>query len=343
MTRRLRTLLVGGALFVVLFVLAITLPVPYAILGPGPTYNTLGVDDHGAKIIVLKGKTANQVSGHLNMTTVDVTTDRITAFQALLGWLQHDRSVVPRSAVVPPGQSQQQVNQQDTQQFAESQDSATQAAFCQLGYPRGFGITSVDSSSGANGVLHPGDELVSIDGKPADSADKLTAALQTETPGKSAAVVVKRDGTQMTEMVKLSPATGGAKGARIGISVVDGCLAPFEVDLGLGDEIGGPSSGLMFALGIMQEVGTVDLTKGAFIAGTGEIQPDGTVLPIGGIQLKMIAARDKGATVFLAPAANCSDVRGATPKGLNVIKVSALKDAVQDLLDLQAGKAVSHC
>jgi PDZ domain-containing protein len=80
-----------------------------------------------------------------------------------------------------------------------------------------------------------------------------------------------------------------------------------------------------------------------FIAGTGTIDPTGKVGPIGGIALKMIAARRKGATVFLAPAGNCSDVKGATPKGLDVVKVSALHDAVQDLLALQAGKAVPHC
>jgi PDZ domain-containing protein len=141
----------------------------------------------------------------------------------------------------------------------------------------------------------------------------------------------------------LSAPQQGHKGARIGIAVGEECFAPFQVDLGLGDQIGGPSAGLMFALGIMDKVGTVDLTKGTYIAGTGEIQPDGKVLPIGGIQLKMIAARRAGASVFLAPADNCSDVRGATPKGLNVIKVSSLHDAAQDLVDVQSGKPVAHC
>ena len=65
--------------------------------------------------------------------------------------------------------------------------------------------------------------------------------------------------------------------------------------------------------------------------------------PIGGIQLKMIAARDKGATVFLAPAGNCSDVRGATPDGLQVVKVSTLHGAVQDLLRIQHGQPVPSC
>src|ERR1700712_4276960 len=99
----------------------------------------------------------------------------------------------------------------------------------------------------------------------------------------------------------------------------------------------------MFALGIIDKVGTVDLTNKKTIAGTGTIDPTGAVGAIGGIQLKMIAARRAGATVFLAPASNCSDVRGNIPSGLNVVKVDTLHSAVQDLLALQNNKAVPHC
>jgi Lon-like protease len=93
----------------------------------------------------------------------------------------------------------------------------------------------------------------------------------------------------------------------------------------------------------MDKVGPQDLTKGRFIAGTGTIDATGSVGPIGGIALKMIAARHKGATVFLAPAGNCDDVRGAIPKGLEVVKVDTLHNAVQDLLALQNDKPVPHC
>jgi PDZ domain-containing protein len=104
----------------------------------------------------------------------------------------------------------------------------------------------------------------------------------------------------------------------------------------------------MFALGIIEKVGPfegppIDLTGGQFIAGTGEIDDKGNVGAIGGIQLKMIAARDAGASVFLAPAGNCSDVDGAIPDGLQVVKVSTLHGAVQDLQRIQDGKPVPSC
>jgi PDZ domain-containing protein len=342
-TRRARTLLVAGVLFLVLFVLAILMPVPYVVLSPGPTLNTLTTDDQGNTIIVIKGRQPNKTTGNLNLTTVDITTKRVTAFQALIGWLQHDRVVVPRSAIYPPGQSEEQVNQQDTAQFASSQDNATAAAFCQLKYPKGFGVIGVDANAGAKDKLKAFDQLQTLNGTSIDSQDKLTAALAKYKPGDTVTVVFKRLGKPSTASIKLSAPAQGQKGARIGITVGPQCFAPFEVDLGLGDQIGGPSAGLMFALGIIDKVGDIDLTKGAYIAGTGEIDSTGAVQPIGGIQLKMIAARRAGATIFLAPKDNCSDVRGAVPKGLNVIRIDALSDAVQDLLDVQTGKPVPHC
>lgn len=343
MSRRVRTLLVGGVLFLVLFILALTLPVPYVILSPGPTYNTLGTDQSGAQIIVIKGTTPKATTGHLNMTTVNVSTRPLTAFAALNGWLMHDEVVVPKSSVYPPGQSQKQVDRQNSQDFAESQDDAIAAASCELGYPAKFGVIVVQADSPAERKLKPADILQSVDGKPVDAADKLTAVMQAETPGRTVPVQVVRTGKPLTVSITLGQPNPGKKGARLGVQVGSVCAAPFSVDLGLGNQIGGPSAGLMFALGIMDKVGTVDLTKGRFIAGTGTIDPDGAVGPIGGIQLKMIAARHAGASVFLAPAGNCSDVKGATPNGLTVVKVDTLHHAVQDLLAIQAGQSVPHC
>jgi Lon-like protease len=341
--RRIRTLIVCGVLFVVLFVLALVLPVPYVILSPGPTFNTLGTDDQGNQIIVIKGRTANHTSGNLNMTTVDVSNQPVSVFQAIYGWLASDEVVVPRSAVFPPGQSENQVNQQNTRDFAISQDSAVAAASCELGYPARFGVVDVASNGPAATKLQPADIIRTFDGKDATSQPKLLGLLANAKPGTAGTVGITRAGSDTTVSITLGPAVQGRSGASVGIDVGSVCSPPFSVDLGLGNQIGGPSAGLMFALGIMDKVGSTDLTGGKFIAGTGTIDPTGTVGAIGGIQLKMLAARRAGATVFLAPAGNCSDVLGAIPHGLDVVKVSSLHDAVQDLLALQAGKPVPHC
>jgi PDZ domain-containing protein len=333
---------VSGSLFLILFILALTLPVPYVLLSPGPTFDTLGADG-GSAIIAIKGVPARATTGHLNMTTVNISTRPLTVFSVLNGWIQHDEVVVPKSSVYPPGQSQQQVDQQNTADFAESQDNAIAAAACELGYPAKFGVIVVQGASPAQNKLKPADVLRTLDGTTVNSADKLTALLATEKPGTAVSLGITRAGKPQTVSVTLGTPNPGKKGARIGIEVGSVCATPYTVDLGLGNRIGGPSAGLMFALGIMDKVGKVDLTKGRFIAGTGTIDSAGKVGAIGGIQLKMIAARDAGATVFLAPAGNCSDVSGAIPKGLNVVKVTALHDAVQDLLALEAGRDVPHC
>ncbi len=343
LSRRVRTLIIAGVLFVVLFILALTMPVPYVVLTPGPTLDTLGTDGAGHQIIVIEGKTPNRTTGHLNLTTVSIVSNSLTAFDALKAWLKSDEVVVPRSSIFPPGQSTQQTNQQNTQDFVTSQDDATAAALCELHYPRGFGVLKVNTDGASHGVLEPGDFIKTLDGKSADTSKKLTAVLAAETPGKTVPVSVVRDAKPASLSVTLGKPIQGRTGGSLGITIADGCLAPFTVDLGLGNEIGGPSAGLMFALGIIDKVGTEDLTGGKFIAGTGTIDPQGKVGPIGGIQLKMIAARNKGASVFLAPAGNCDDVRKATPHGLQVVKVSTLHDAVQDLLDIQQGKSVPGC
>ena len=342
LSRRVRTLIIAGVVFIVLFVLALTMPVPYVILTPGPTFNTLG-SANGKSIITIDGRDTSKTSGHLNLTTVNVTTQSISAFQAFSGWLAHDQVVVPRSAVYPPNQTTSQTNAQNIQMFVEAQDSATQAALRQLGYPVGVSVAATVKGEGSAGKLEVQDQFVSVDGVTTTTVSQLTKALAAESPGSTVPVVVKRAGKDVTENITLGQPDKGKQGATLGVALEVGHFAPFTVDLGLANEIGGPSAGLMFALGIIDKVGPTNLTKGEFIAGTGTIDSSGNVGAIGGIALKMIAARDKGASVFLAPAGNCTDVRGAIPSGLDVVKVSTLKGATQDLLDLQHHKSVPHC
>ncbi len=276
LSRRVRTLIVAGVAFIVLFALALTMPVPYVILSPGPTYNTLGTYRNGRatqKIIGIDGRTPVKRAGHLNLTTVSVSGDSVSAFQAFIGWLKHDEVVVPRSAVYPPGQSEQQTDQQNTADFTASQDNAVAAASCELGYPHRFGIISVLGDGAGHAVFKPADVLESINGKPTTRRRRCAAVLAADAPGTAVRVRLQRAGKQTTVQLKLGPPLQGHKGGSLGIEPGTVCAAPFSVDLGLGNQIGGPSAGLMFALGIMDKVGPRDLTGGRFIAGTGTIDP----------------------------------------------------------------------
>jgi Lon-like protease len=119
-----------------------------------------------------------------------------------------------------------------------------------------------------------------------------------------------------------------------------------KVTLKLAD-VGGPSAGLMFTLGIVDLINGNgkggDLSGGRSIAGTGTITAGGTVGAVGGVQLKEQAARRDGATVFLAPQAECSDAKANTPKGLHVIPVTSLDNAIAALSALSSGRKVPAC
>lgn len=119
-----------------------------------------------------------------------------------------------------------------------------------------------------------------------------------------------------------------------------------KVTLKLAD-VGGPSAGLLFSLGIVDKLdgdgGGGDLTGGRTIAGTGTITADGKVGAVGGVALKTQAARRDGATVFLVPKAECSDARAELPKGLRLVPVTTLKATVDSLRKLSSGGSVPGC
>ncbi|MGP4000556.1 S16 family serine protease [Streptomyces sp. 8N706] len=119
-----------------------------------------------------------------------------------------------------------------------------------------------------------------------------------------------------------------------------------RVTLRLAD-VGGPSAGLMFSLGIVDKLDGGgrggDLTGGRTIAGTGTITTDGTVGAVGGVPLKTQAARRDGATVFLVPKDECGEARAELPKGLRLIPVTTLGGAVDALQALDSGGRVPSC
>lgn len=107
------------------------------------------------------------------------------------------------------------------------------------------------------------------------------------------------------------------------------------------DDIGGPSAGMMYALGLIDKITPQQETGGETIAGTGTIDDEGKVGRIGGIRLKMIAARRDGAAWFLAPKSNCDEVAGHVPDGLRDVSVSTLDEAYKALVAIGEGKGES--
>jgi Lon-like protease len=343
MSRRAATLLVAAAGVLIALVVAVVAPVPFVALTPGPTLNTLGVA--GSKpLIQIKGHPIYPTSGHLNMVTVSFVGGPGTSFNifaALRAWLSPDNAVVPEQEIFTPGQTPQQVARQDTEQMANSQQLAQAAALCQLNitFKTVDTIQATVKGMPAAGRLQAGDVIAAVDGRPVTCHADAGTLTKARRPGAPVQLTILRHGR--TEHIRLATAT--AQGTpEIGVQLVESFVFPFPVTISIGN-IGGPSAGLMFALGIIDKITPDNLTGGRFIAGTGEIEANGTVDPIGGIQQKMVGARAAGATIFLAPAGNCPDAAGAVPAGMRLIKVSSLAGAVAALEALKAGQPVPSC
>jgi len=337
-SRRTSTLVAAVLLVVVVVGVGTVIRVPFVALGPGPTYDTLGAVD-GTQVVAVEGVPTFPTSGHLNMTTVSVN-DGITALSALGFWLAPDRRLVPRDTVYPPGQSTQQVEQQNTEQFTASETNAELAAFAQLQVPTRATVAQVVPGSAADGVLREGDTLVSVRGIAVSTPDQVAAALDGTSAGQTVDVVYDRAGARATARVVLGAnpdRNAGMLGVRAGVEPAAG-----DVTISLGD-IGGPSAGLMFALAVVDKLTPGELNGGRFVAGTGTIDAAGRVGPIGGIPFKMRAARDAGAAVFLVPSDNCAEARQNAPDGLQLIRVTTLASAVAALTALDTGGTVPSC
>ncbi|RJK98092.1 YlbL family protein [Vallicoccus soli] len=327
---------------VALAAVAALLPVPYVLLSPGPTANTIGEVD-GTQLITVRGRETYPTAGHLDLTTVSVSGGpgrRVDLVQALRGWLDPAVAVVPEEQVYPEGTTEEQVQQTNARDMTSSQDDATAAALRQLGVPvdERATVAAVAPGSAADGVLRVGDVITAVDGRAVAGSARAAERVGDRSPGDLVELTVLRDGEESVQRVVTRPAEDDPERAVVGVQLGTTFDAPFEVEFGL-EDVGGPSAGMMFALGIIDELTPGELNGGQYVAGTGEITPDGQVRPIGGIQQKLVAARDLGADLFLAPSGNCREVAAATPEGLRVTPVDSLGQALSALRALREDRA----
>jgi PDZ domain-containing protein len=346
MSRRTATLALASALVLVLALVGSLMPVPYVALMPGPTSNTLGTNDKGEPLIKIEGRRTYQDGGHLNFTTVTYRGgpgSRIDLFSALQGWLDGDVAIVPEETIFPRNESQRQVDEENTRQMRDSQQSAEAAALHELGItvPVQVVVDSVQKGRPADGRLRAGDEITALDGRPVTDVTSVTEPMAKRKVGTPATLTYKRAGQEGT--TTLTTVAGPEGTPVVGIVVTEKYRFPFKINISVGD-IGGPSAGLMFSLAIVDKLTPGPLTGNTFVAGTGTITPEGEVGPIGGIQQKMIAARRAGATVFLTPKDNCDDAADARPDGLRLVRADTLHSAIGAINAINAGKgAVPSC
>ncbi len=336
MKRRTWAGLLALVLLIGLTVVAVSRPVPYVTFAPGPTVNVLGKSGK-SQIINIEGRQSYRDKGGLRLTTVIPSgpTRKVSIPELVTAWVDPDRSVYPYRAIYPPTATRKSVKQESTRAMSSSQDNAVAAALGALKIPfsTAVKINEVTKDGPADGKLKPGDVVLELDGKKVDTLEELTGGIRPLPVGTEILMKVRRNGRVVEERLTTTASPQDKKSSAVLVSIAPGYEFPFDVDLDLADNIGGPSAGLMFALGIYDVLTPGSLTDGQVIAGTGEIDAKGKVGAIGGIQQKLVGAQEDGAELFLVPKANCAEALGGhyDPDKMRLVRVDTLRDAIADV------------
>jgi PDZ domain-containing protein len=297
---------------------------PYYALGPGPSRDVLTL------IEVDGAPTYPGSSGHLVLTTVRFR--QVTPVGGLVAWLDPEQSVIEDDVLFPPGLTPDEEERRATSEMDQSKIDAAFVVLSRLTeypaeHPRGALIEQVGEGCPADRRLFPGDVIVRIGDETVDSAGEASELIDAVPPGQPIELRVRAEG----EVHAVRIERGRCPGIReplLGISTIE----PFPVEISIeSEDVGGPSAGLMWALGLYDLLTEGDLTEGRTIAGTGTIDLEGQVGPIGGILDKVVAAREAGADVLLVPVGNFDELAAADRGAMRVVPVETFDDALAAL------------
>lgn len=313
------------ASIVMLFVMW-ALPVPFVLSKPGPTLNVLA--NGGADVVSVEGATVYPADAALSVVTISVSGGpgrSVSLAQVLRSVFEPHVVAEPTKQLYPKAESSKDVEEQGKLAMSQSKQAAKIAALRELGYEltEKVVVSGRAEKLAAEVDIKPGDVLLAIGDAKTPTLASIKAATSALVVGQSVAVVVQRDGTEQT--VQVVPYADG-DAARLGLFLGSDFESDVDVLFDL-NRVGGPSAGLVFSLAIVELLTEEPLLAGN-IAATGTMAADGTVGPIGGIRLKMQAARRDGADWFFVPTGNCEAAHGHAPDGLNVVAVGTLADGL---------------
>lgn len=337
-------LLVGAVAGAVLLGIS---PSPYVVERPGPVYDVLGttrVDDKSVPVIDISGEKTFRTTGTLDMLTVYVDgspQSRLSWIEVAGSWFDPSRAAVPLDELFPGGETQHQSDAESALDMTNSQQDATAAALSALkiDYTTSVQVAQVIKNTPAAGKLKAGDVLLTANGEKVTGLTMLQQTIIANGTDRPVTLGIRRSGKQQT--LEITPVINAqSKKPAIGVYTGSSYTFPFDVKIQLQD-VGGPSAGMMLALGIYDKLTPGALAGSAHIAGTGTIDPSGAVGAIGGIRQKMYGARDDGAGWFLAPASNCNEVTGHIPGGLTVVSVKTLDNALAAVKAIASGGSTS--
>jgi PDZ domain-containing protein len=315
------TILIG---VVVVALVVSMVRIPYYVISPGPARDV-------KPLIHIDERTVYPSDGSLLLTAVNLR--QADVYSAMEAWIDPAKSVVPERDILGPGETEEQQSERARSEMDTSKiDAAVVALTEYAGYPQNHGrgvlVESVLTGTPADGKLFTGDVILALDGvrvdEPDDLADRIRAA------GEGNPLSFRVEAAEEVHTVEIAPErVPGIDYPVVGITSVHHFPFPLSIESAV---IGGPSAGLMWALGLVELLTPGDLTGGRVVAGTGQIFPDGQVGPIGGIEEKVVAAERAGATIFFVPVENAAGAT-AVADDMAVVAVSSFTEAVAYLED----------
>ncbi|AQQ53811.1 SepM family pheromone-processing serine protease [Planococcus lenghuensis] len=333
----------------VVFLLVITVIALLISLYPLNTYITRpGHAFELSPIVEVEGGDEDD-EGSLSLMTVTM----MQATPALYAWaaFADGYKIVSPSRFRNPHESEAEYNVRQLQLMSESQIYAIQVAYEAAGeyfelVHEGVFVINILPAAAAEGILEPGDRIVSIDGMLYETLDQFTEHLAGLESGDTVTVEAERNGRIIEETIEVAPIPGAEERIGLGIAFTEDLGVESEPDIRFeSEDIGGPSAGLMYSLEIYNQLVDEDITHGLEIAGTGTISSDGEVGRIGGIDQKVIAADKAGIEVFFAPNDKVGDLESnysvaaetAVEIGtdMEIVPIETFTDALEYLETLQ--------
>jgi PDZ domain-containing protein len=316
-----RFLSIGPLLLVLGVVIGTTwVTIPYYTEGPGPAREVI-------PLIHVEGPPVYASAGKLIMTTVEYR--KATAFTALLAWLDADRRVVRSDVLFPPGVTPEEEHERSISQMDTSKIDAVYVVLRTLSsYPAEHGtgalIEGVYAGCPAERTLFAGDLIVAMNGEAVSSRAEALRAFDAIPVDSPIAFRVRAAGeTHELTLTRDQCVSGGPP--IVGITMVPSFPYPISIDSG---DVGGPSAGMMYALGLYDLLTPGDLTAGLIVAGTGTIDLGGAVGPIGGVADKITAAQGEGADIFLVPDGDLKSAQAASDGSMHIVAISTLQEAL---------------
>ena len=307
---------------------ALTVPMPFVEYVPGGATEI-------APLVTVTGAETTELSGDTALLTVRLV--RQPAAQLLVAWLDPDRDLIPTARVFPQGVDRQVYLARERERFSRQFDVAAAvgaaAAGVEVEVLTEAVVVEVVDGAPAAGLLAPGDVVTALDGVPVTSGADLAERIRAEEPGTTVSLTLLHQGAEREQSVTLGVLDETGE-ARLGVLVqtaVDKLVLPFDVALSPEVRIGGPSAGLMIGLTVYDLLAEEDLLGGRRIAGTGTLDVDGTVGPVGGVAQKVEAAIDAGYEVLLVPEVAAEEAGTIAEGRITVAGVRTLADALNGL------------